>query len=412
MSLYKGPDGSYEGDFRFKGKKRLHLLMRTKKKTEAQDRYDAVRRLFREDREAMIEQLRSGALAVERLAAMIAEGEPLGPVTGGIPLSAKGTLDDVIARYGQWLEQHPTRSPRTKVLNMWQANRLADYAYEGRRLGDRTFVEIRWPMVQAYQAALVAAGTPKNTITVLMARVSTLWNWCAKEEVKSARMERRSPLTIYSPVDPEMVVRETTKRERVLTPDEVERLMGATPAQLQFAVGCGVYGGLRLGEVLHLRPTIDVDLAENVLQVRDQGDTWKPKTKRSTRTIPIAPELQPIAERHAREFASASWMFSRVTDPSLPMHDLVFREHFQVIVERAELLYGRADPLGVTFHTLRHTFASTALQNGVDLYTVAQLLGDKLSTVEATYAHLSRDFKRAAIAKVSGAYHARKRESV
>ncbi len=90
--------------------------------------------------------------------------------------------------------------------------------------------------------------------------------------------------------------------------------------------------------------------------------------------------------------------------PDEPIKDLTFRKYFIPIVERAGLTYGREKSGGVTFHTLRHSFASHAVMRGVDLYTVAQLLGDSLKMVEDTYAHLSPDFKRAAIAKMEGAF--------
>jgi integrase len=61
----------------------------------------------------------------------------------------------------------------------------------------------------------------------------------------------------------------------------------------------------------------------------------------------------------------------------------------------------------VTFHTARHTFATLALTEGVDLYTVSKLLGHK--TIQATqiYAKVIDEKKRAAmellpIIKVSG----------
>jgi integrase len=72
-------------------------------------------------------------------------------------------------------------------------------------------------------------------------------------------------------------------------------------------------------------------------------------------------------------------------------------------VQNAELVTGRKDPRGVIFHTLRHTFASWLVMRQVDLFTVAQLLGDTLKMVEDTYAHLAPDFKRRAIAALEGA---------
>jgi site-specific recombinase XerD len=45
--------------------------------------------------------------------------------------------------------------------------------------------------------------------------------------------------------------------------------------------------------------------------------------------------------------------------------------------------------MDVTFHTLRHAFASSAVVSGVDPYTVAQLLGHKAVQMVQRYAHLA-----------------------
>ena len=46
----------------------------------------------------------------------------------------------------------------------------------------------------------------------------------------------------------------------------------------------------------------------------------------------------------------------------------------------------------VTPHTLRHTRATHLLQLGVDIWDVAGLLGDTVSTIERTYGHYSPDY--------------------
>jgi site-specific recombinase XerD len=64
---------------------------------------------------------------------------------------------------------------------------------------------------------------------------------------------------------------------------------------------------------------------------------------------------------------------------------------FQTAVRRAMLN-------DVSFHTIRHTFASRLVMRGVDLKTVQELMGHKHITMTLKYAHLVPGHKRAATA--------------
>lgn len=401
-------DAGFVGDFRFKGLPRLRLSMRTTRKAEARARYEAVRVLFRQRRAEMIAQLRAGVLTVERVAAMVEHGEPLVPLAvGGPGAAAPETVRQVADRWLAWIEASPKKSSGTYEGRRAQIRHFMAFPVDGTPVGDLAFEAVTSAVVQAYQRwQLVEQKTPANTVTGRMTAVGALWRWVAKQEARAAQEERRAPRAIYSPVDGEMTFRKTTARERYLDPTEADRLLAATPEPLLAMVALALLAGLRLGEAQHLAPR-DVDLDIGVLTIREKtlpdGSVWKPKTRRSYRSVPISDDLRPVLERHLARYANDAWLTPRGLDPAWPMHERVFQVHFTAVVKRAELPSGRRDPNGVTYHTLRHSFASWLVMRGVDLYTVAQLLGDTLATVEATYAHLSPDFKRAAIAKLAGA---------
>ena len=67
-----------------------------------------------------------------------------------------------------------------------------------------------------------------------------------------------------------------------------------------------------------------------------------------------------------------------------------FRTAFEHAVQRA----GLED---VTFHDLRHTFASRLVMVRVDLPTVKELLGHKSIAMTLRYTHLSTDHKQRAV---------------
>ena len=62
------------------------------------------------------------------------------------------------------------------------------------------------------------------------------------------------------------------------------------------------------------------------------------------------------------------------------------------------LAYRKAEIEGVTWHTLRYTFASQLLDRGVDIMTVQQSLGHSTVIVTMRYMHTNLGSKRAAVA--------------
>lgn len=186
-----------------------------------------------------------------------------------------------------------------------------------------------------------------------------------------------------NPVRKVKFFRELNTGRRVISPEEEERLIRNAAPFLQDLIRFSLNTGLRRGELFILRWP-DVDLEKNILNV------FAPKTQK-TRAVPINPEARKVLEAWAlgrkNEFVFYNYETGR------PFVDL--RAGFGLACRKAGIT-------GVTWHTLRHTFASRLLNRGVDIVTVQQLLGHSAVTVTLRYTHTNLDSKRAAVAKLEG----------
>ena len=144
--------------------------------------------------------------------------------------------------------------------------------------------------------------------------------------------------------------------------------------------------GLRRGELLGLKWS-DIDFANRVIRVQRQvarinGEIVEAplKTKNSYRNISISEDTAEVLKAQREKVASEYVFPSPNGGPISP--DSV-NHMLQRVLERAGLPK-------VRFHDLRHTFATIALQNGVDIKTVSGMLGHYSAgfTLD-TYAHVT-----------------------
>lgn len=104
------------------------------------------------------------------------------------------------------------------------------------------------------------------------------------------------------------------------------------------------------------------------------------------RPFPLTDRLRGLLEELKEDGNGSNWIFWRfATDPRRASKIM------RIIRERVNEL-----PDNLTLHTLRHTFASQLVMAGVDLATVASLMGHSTTQVTEMYAHLQPGHKRAA----------------
>ena len=153
--------------------------------------------------------------------------------------------------------------------------------------------------------------------------------------------------------------------------------------------------GLRRGELLGLKWQ-DVDLDSGVIHVRRQvgridGKVQEAplKTKNAYRNISIGADAVSILwEKKKQDGGRSEYVFPSPTGGPMSPDSILKMLHR--VLERAGLPELR-------FHDLRHTFATLALQNGVDIKTVSGMLGHfSAGFTLDTYAHVTTAAQRQA----------------
>ena len=168
---------------------------------------------------------------------------------------------------------------------------------------------------------------------------------------------------------------------RTLTEEEEKKFLANATPYIQDIAIFGLNTGLRIGEILSLAWE-SVDLENNLLSV------FAHKTNK-LRTVPINTESRRVLEYWALGRKNPFVFYNHETGG--PFVDL--KAGFGLACHKGGIE-------GVTWHTLRHTFASRLVARGVDIVTVQQLLGHSTVTVTMRYTHTNLDSKRSAVAKL------------
>lgn len=162
--------------------------------------------------------------------------------------------------------------------------------------------------------------------------------------------------------------------------------------------------GLRRGELLGLKWT-DINYEARTISIRRQIQRLEGvvqeaplKTKNAYRSIAVSQELLDILRaKQEEENGRSQYVFSSPTGGPISPDSVLHMLHR--VLHRAGLEQLR-------YHDLRHSFATLALQNGVDVKTLSSMLGHYSAgfTLD-TYAHVTTSMQHEAAAKVGGFLH-------
>lgn len=257
-------------------------------------------------------------------------------------------------------------------------------------LGNKEVNELSPLVLQRYVSELLACGNLKtgqglapNTVNAVISIV--------QNSLKTAHM-----LGYADDYAAKMI-----KRPKVVE-RKVECFTLAEQKKIEFAVLNGkkskmlgvvlcLYTGLRIGELIALKWR-NVDLQKGLIEVccscHDSKDGIvfdNPKTESSRRIIPIPKQLIPLI-KGIKKNNSSDFV---VSQNGKPVCVRSYQRSFELLLKKLNIPHKG-------FHSLRHTFATRALECGMDVKTLSEILGHKNPVVTLNrYAHSLLEHKSA-----------------
>jgi len=234
----------------------------------------------------------------------------------------------------------------------------------------------------------LAANSINSIITVIQGSMSTAYRLgyvkvYEMDKVKRPKIQEK-PIEAFTPS-------EQKKIEQAVLADKREKMKGV--------IIC-LYTGLRIGELLALEWD-DIDFSKSELKVTKTCHDGKnkdgkfgritelPKTTNSRRTIAIPKQLLPLLREMKKKSKS-----NLVISGDKPLFVRSYQRSFELLLNK----------LGIPrhgFHTLRHTFATRAIECGVDVKTLSETLGHKNASITLNrYVHSFMDHKHSMMDKV------------
>lgn len=213
---------------------------------------------------------------------------------------------------------------------------------------------------------------------------------------------------------------------RVLTKQEyVAMVKAAQESEERYALGVllSLKTGMCIGEICGLRWK-DIDVHERTIHIRqtlqrqeklehEEGEAkteiviGPPKSKKSRRDIPLQESLIPfLREQRKRQKEDALAAEDAYQNKGyVLMNEMGCYIEPRTLQDTFQRLRKKAGVDEANFHSLRHTFATRAIENHMDVKTLSEILGhEDVSTTMNRYAHSLDEHKRKAMQRMDQLY--------
>lgn len=235
-------------------------------------------------------------------------------------------------------------------------------------LQKKVFSQICASDIERIKMNMTRAKKAPSSMKYVMSIVSQVWSLALRDNFVN---EKCPSCQVILP-------KKDNKRQKYLNNEELSNLLNKLKEHSHvvyemalLAVDCG----LRFGEISGLK-WADCDFSRGMMLIRD------PKSS-VNRYAFMTNRIRDVLDRHENKKNGLIFVdrngnrISKVSNTFRRIADEMFNEGI------------KDSRMRVCFHTLRHTFASRLVQNGVSLFEVKELLGHSDFAMTQRYSHLS-----------------------
>ena len=190
------------------------------------------------------------------------------------------------------------------------------------------------------------------------------------------------------------------KEMQVLTQSEIIRFLTQAKSEGYYEMFLlELTTGMRRGEIIGLKwrdlnlQTGELHICRQVVRINQASVVSAPKTKSSNRIILLPPDMTELLA-NLKSQSKGEWIFPSPVNEGEPRNPTAVYKRFQIMLKRANCKK-------VRFHDLRHTFATMALENGIDIKTLSAMIGHvSAETTLNIYSHVTDTMQQQAAVRI------------